>query len=701
MIALINPNNVNEDKKYIRDIALLFFITFTVYYYALTSFFVAEDLMWISLFNQFDLKDFFTLYTPLSRIPEQDHESVIRIVTMGLWALDFSAWGLNPFGYHLTNVSLHFINACLLYFIVYKSSGNRSLGLSSAVLFSIFPGNVEAVAWICGRFDVFSIFFYLSSLLFFIKFVKEKKRTFYFASLAGTFLAILSKEIAYSIPLSIVLWDIICGRDFRNEKMRQRVLWYVPYFAIASVCLVWRIYVFGSVEAYGKSGDASFQITNYINGWILKGLLINFPLRLISPFNYQANQTYWLYLAIIFLAFFGILFFSTLLKKNVPKGLIFSILFVFASVAPIYNMLNGVNRNLQSSRFLYLPSAGFCMAVGYLMFHAFNDTRLQKKLKTASFVFLIAIYSAAAFQHIKIWHESSDLVKEVTVQVRELHPSVHADARLIYLLPYDINGWVIPFSPGTREVTSYAFNYWKPKGTYENLKETGHFSAYSKEFMEQYIRNYPFASTMLLNYNNKTRNESMNRKIHVSGLLKYIKPGPKNYFLLWNKEDGRLIDISEGFMNNLASRTPPHADYSILDINNFADWNIESLKAENDKNILKIMSDGKGIKLSRSFQDINPLDFEEIEIKAGGRGDGKKLTAVLSWNRAGSDYLFDRKEYKFEIVMDNELRSYRFNMIDNLDWSFEKNIRDIDLSTGGLNGNLAVEFIRLKSLKEI
>ncbi len=694
---MINTSNVNE-KRYIRDIVLLFFITFTIYYYALISFFVAEDLVWISLFNQVGLKDFFKLYTPLSKIPEQGPEAFIRIVTIGLWAFDFNVWGQNPFGYHLTNVSLHFINSALLYFIVYKSSGNRSLGLSSAVLFSIFPGNVEAVAWICGRFDVFSIFFYLSSLLLFIMFIREKKRIFYFVSLTAACLAILSKEIAYTIPFSIILWDSFFGREFRNEKIRQRLYWYLPYFMMMIIALIWRLFIFNDVGGYGDATGKSLQLTSYFNRWILEGLLINFPLRLIAPFNYQANQTYWWYLVIIFLAFFGILIFSAFLKKNIPKGLIFSILFIFVSISPVYNMLNGVSRNLQSSRFLYLPSAGFCMAVSYLIFHAFNDTRLQKKLKTASFVFLIVIYSITAFQNIKIWHESSDLVREVTVQVKKLHPSVSGDAQLFYLLPYDIKGWVIPFSPGTREVTSYAYNYWKPKGSYENLKENGNFSAYSKAFIDQYVRNYPFASTMLLNYNNKTRNETMNRKIHVSKLLKHINPDSKNYFLLWDKEERRLIDISEEFMNNFTSRTPVQIDhYSILDMNNFVYWNIESLNVENDKNNLKIMSNGKGIKLSRSFQNINPLDFEEIEIKAGGHSNGRKLTAILSWNQTRPDNLYDKKEYQFEIVMDNELRSYRFNLIDNLDWAFETNIRDIVLSTSDFDGNLSIEWIRFNN----
>src|SRR5262245_40287565 len=38
-------------------------------------------------------------------------------------AIDFTVWGMNPFGYHLTSVALHVANAVLFYFVTQRLLG--------------------------------------------------------------------------------------------------------------------------------------------------------------------------------------------------------------------------------------------------------------------------------------------------------------------------------------------------------------------------------------------------------------------------------------------------------------------------------------------------------------------------------------------------------------------------------------------------
>jgi len=45
------------------------------------------------------------------------HYQPLSWVTLGL---DFLLWGMNPFGYHLTNLLLHAVNAVLFYFLTYR-----------------------------------------------------------------------------------------------------------------------------------------------------------------------------------------------------------------------------------------------------------------------------------------------------------------------------------------------------------------------------------------------------------------------------------------------------------------------------------------------------------------------------------------------------------------------------------------------------
>src|SRR3990172_11612100 len=60
-------------------------------------------------------------------------------------SLDHVIWGLNPLGYHLTNIMLHSLNAILLYFFLVEITQKSSLSLFAAALWAAHPVNVEAV----------------------------------------------------------------------------------------------------------------------------------------------------------------------------------------------------------------------------------------------------------------------------------------------------------------------------------------------------------------------------------------------------------------------------------------------------------------------------------------------------------------------------------------------------------------------------
>src|SRR5947207_13835582 len=92
-------------------------------------------------------------------------------------ALYYLIWGMNPVGYHLTNLILHAANAVFFYFICRRlltvalpmsnHQGAWQLTMSAAfaaLVFAIHPLRVESVAWATERRDVLSGFFFLATL---------------------------------------------------------------------------------------------------------------------------------------------------------------------------------------------------------------------------------------------------------------------------------------------------------------------------------------------------------------------------------------------------------------------------------------------------------------------------------------------------------------------------------------------------------
>ncbi len=69
-------------------------------------------------------------------------------------ALEYEVFGLQPWGYHLTNVVLHGLVVFTGGLLVRRLFGHAALALATALLFAVHPLGVEAVANIAGRRDV-------------------------------------------------------------------------------------------------------------------------------------------------------------------------------------------------------------------------------------------------------------------------------------------------------------------------------------------------------------------------------------------------------------------------------------------------------------------------------------------------------------------------------------------------------------------
>ncbi len=92
-------------------------------------------------------------------------------------------------GYHLTNVALHAISACLVVSII------RRLALPGAwlagLIFALHPVCVEAVAWVSEQTSTLSGAFYLAAALVYLRFDQTRSSRHYLSALLLFALALL------------------------------------------------------------------------------------------------------------------------------------------------------------------------------------------------------------------------------------------------------------------------------------------------------------------------------------------------------------------------------------------------------------------------------------------------------------------------------------------------------------------------------
>ena len=239
--------------------------------------------------------DTYVTYNPLLTAPDGlwriwfslDSPSQYFPLTYTSFFLERPFWGLNPAGYHWVNILLHAANALL----VWRLLGRLRVpgAWLAAGIFALHPVQVESVAWITERKNVLMAFFFLLTLLAWLKFIGEKTERpwrFYMLALFFYALALFAKTTACTLPaaLLLILW---------LEKMPvgwRRLAQVAPFVAMAvgmGVVTVW-----WERHHQGTQGQL-FEIP-----WLERGLIASravwfYAGKLLWPANLAFSYSRW------------------------------------------------------------------------------------------------------------------------------------------------------------------------------------------------------------------------------------------------------------------------------------------------------------------------------------------------------------------------------------------------------------------------
>jgi protein O-mannosyl-transferase len=144
-------------------------------------------------------------------------------LTMLSLMLDDQVYGLNPGGYHLTNVLLHATTAILLFLVlrrmmdpgtgenagaVVTATGALWPSFFVAAVFALHPLRVESVAWVTERKDVLSGLFFVLTLGAYVRYTRRPFSLARYLTVIVLFaLGLLSKPSLVTLPFLLLLLD--------------------------------------------------------------------------------------------------------------------------------------------------------------------------------------------------------------------------------------------------------------------------------------------------------------------------------------------------------------------------------------------------------------------------------------------------------------------------------------------------------------
>lgn len=310
---------------------------------------------------------------------------------------DYRIWGLNPFGYHLTNILLHLANISLLYTLLKRLSINSVPARIGTLLFALHPIQSEVVNGINFREDLLIAFFLMLAAIFLIKFLTSHQSKHYIISLISFTMAALSKETAIAfLPL------IFTYLYFFDKRISRRHC--IGYIAVLLTYLIFLsvVYSHSDLPAKVKEINSCWSILlstiRAISYYICMAL---FPINLSVAHNFSISGHI---ASADYLAFGALLTFSmyTLktLRNNKPATLFLAFCFLMTllpSIAVVYSY------RLLIERFIYVPMIGFCGIVGML------SERLIAKRYGAIIITLFVILTINTINRNRVWENNSTL----------------------------------------------------------------------------------------------------------------------------------------------------------------------------------------------------------------------------------------------------------------------------------------------------
>ncbi len=328
--------------------------------------------------------------------------------------LDGELYGSEPAGHHLTNVLFHIANAILLLLVLHRLTGGFWASVFVAAAFALHPLHVESVAWTAERKDVLSTLFWLLTIWFYIRYVRQPKIGRYLMVLLIFALGLMAKPMLVTLPFVLLLLDYWpLRRPVRKVVIEKLPLLFLSLVASVVVYLIQRHT--GAVKSL-QDLPLAYRVQNALVSYVVyigkmfwpTHLAVFYPLQDDALSGWQTGLSA-LLLVLITTAVFR--------KARRHPYLVVGWLWYLGTLVPVIGLVQ-VGLQARADRYTYVPLTGLFIMIAWGAPDFLARWRYRKMVLSLSAVVVLLALGITSWFQVKCWQNSITLYTHAVTAVK-------------------------------------------------------------------------------------------------------------------------------------------------------------------------------------------------------------------------------------------------------------------------------------------
>ena len=342
---------------------------------------------------------------------------------------DYQIYGLDPRGFHLTNLLLHVANVLLLFLVLRRMTKSVWRSALVAALFGIHPLHVESVAWVGERKDVLSALFWMLTMGAYALYVERPGALRWRLTLIFFALGLMAKPMLVTLPIVLLLLDYwplrrmkVAGSKDDGIPLADLAREKVPLFAMSflSCFITYKAQQQGGAFSGPDAFPLPVRIWNALLSYAmyLQDTVSPKGLAVFYPHPEKGIPVWQIAVSVLVLASITALVIRSARSK---PHLIVGWLWYVITLVPVIGLIQ-VGVQARADRYMYLPIIGLAVAVAWLLPGRRGDMETRGHGAMPSFAFAAAtilLLAGAAYVQTGYWKDSVTLFTRATRVTRD------------------------------------------------------------------------------------------------------------------------------------------------------------------------------------------------------------------------------------------------------------------------------------------